>query len=171
MSILYAYQQVGTKWLVDNALGCKGCLLADSMGLGKSAQTIAALASLFVLDAERFFPCIVVCPASVLFHWQSECAKWGFPGKYQVAHASNSDPEHDILDCDLLITTPRGFTDAAYWHEAGHLNGLVIDEASSLKSRASRLTSVAHACADHLALRWALSATSVGRSRAHTAVA
>ena len=159
MPQLYPYQTVGRDWLVNNARNGKGCLLADSMGLGKTAQTVTALSSLFTTDKERFFPCIVIATSSTMFHWENEFALWGFPGKAQVVHASNKNPEHDVLECDVLITTARGWTDAAYFHKAENLKGLVVDEASCMKNSEAMLTRCAHACAHFLNVRWALSAT------------
>ena len=156
---LYDHQKVGVDWLVQNALNGPGALLADSMGLGKTAQVVAGLTRLYEIDRSRFFPCIIVCPASTLYHWDEALQKWGFSGKHQIAHRSNRTPRHDPHECDVLVTTARGWTDAVYWHTPSHLKGLVIDEASSLKSASTSLTRCAHACSHFLSVRWALSAT------------
>ncbi len=64
---LYTFQ----KQAVDFIHGNNGtCLIADDMGLGK---TIEALTYAKEIDAKRV---LVVCPASVLYKWQDEIARW-----------------------------------------------------------------------------------------------
>jgi len=64
---LYPYQREGVKFLVENAINGRGSLLADTMGLGKTCQTIAALARLWKIDRAKYFPCVRV-PFIFLFN-------------------------------------------------------------------------------------------------------
>ena len=61
---LHPYQRQGVDFLASH----ESCLLADSMGLGKSVQTLRAL--------PRRPRVILVCPASVLSVWQEQVERW-----------------------------------------------------------------------------------------------
>ncbi len=63
---LYRYQVEGAAWLASRLAQQQGALLYDDPGLGKSAQTVAALC------AARAFPAIVVCPGSLKLQWARE---------------------------------------------------------------------------------------------------
>lgn len=69
-STLRPYQELGLNWLWF--LYCHGLsgLLCDDMGLGKTHQTMALLAAISHNDLERGYKYIVVCPTSVIYHWQ-----------------------------------------------------------------------------------------------------
>lgn len=60
------YQIEGAKFLAQN----HHALLADEMGLGKTAQAVEATRLL------RTKNILVICPASVKYHWQKEFTKW-----------------------------------------------------------------------------------------------
>lgn len=61
---LQKYQIEGAQFLANNY----HALLADDMGLGKTAQAIKACE-----DKENI---LVICPASVKYHWKNEFEKW-----------------------------------------------------------------------------------------------
>jgi SWI/SNF-related matrix-associated actin-dependent regulator 1 of chromatin subfamily A len=66
MSALYPYQVEGSEWLAER----KRAMLADDMGLGKSAQLISACDLVFAVDV------LVICPASIVANWQREIEMW-----------------------------------------------------------------------------------------------
>jgi SNF2 family DNA or RNA helicase len=67
---LRPYQETGLHWLWF--LYCHGLsgLLCDDMGLGKTHQAMALLAAICNEDEERANKYLVVCPTSVIYHWQ-----------------------------------------------------------------------------------------------------
>ena len=67
---LRPYQELGVQWLWF--LYCHGLsgLLCDDMGLGKTHQTMALLAAVIHDDEEKKNKYLVVCPTSVIYHWQ-----------------------------------------------------------------------------------------------------
>jgi SNF2 family DNA or RNA helicase len=67
---LRPYQEQGLHWLWF--LYCHGLsgLLCDDMGLGKTHQTMALLAAVINEDEEKTNKYLVVCPTSVIYHWQ-----------------------------------------------------------------------------------------------------
>jgi len=69
---LRSYQVEGAAWMASRLASAKGggVILADDPGLGKSAQTIAAL------TAGNIFPAIIVCPTSIKIKWQREFEKF-----------------------------------------------------------------------------------------------
>jgi len=69
-STLRPYQKLGVKWLWS--LYCYGLsgLLCDDMGLGKTHQAMALLAGIKNINKERKACYFIVCPTSVISHWE-----------------------------------------------------------------------------------------------------
>jgi len=67
---LRPYQEQGLQWLWF--LYCHGLsgLLCDDMGLGKTHQAMALLAAVESENEEKRNKYLVVCPTSVIYHWQ-----------------------------------------------------------------------------------------------------
>ncbi len=107
---LFPYQQAGAEFL---ALVGRG-LLADDMGLGKSAQAIAAAKE---LGARRV---IVVCPASLVENWRREFKRFW--------------PEYNG---GLLVTS---YNKAGGLGGAARADVLILDEVHYLKNRGALRT-------------------------------
>lgn len=72
---LRPYQVEGFRWLARLASLGFGGILADEMGLGKTLQMIALVKSL--RDSGQLGgPVLVVCPASLVFNWADEFARF-----------------------------------------------------------------------------------------------
>ena len=72
---LRPYQMEGFQWLTRLASLGFGGILADEMGLGKTLQMIALVKSL--RDADKLDgPALVACPASLVFNWADEFARF-----------------------------------------------------------------------------------------------
>ncbi|CBZ52243.1 hypothetical protein NCLIV_020290 [Neospora caninum Liverpool] len=76
---LRPHQREGISWMYNQLLEGGGCILADTMGLGKTIQAISLLwvavsqpAGLRPLATK----CCVVCPASLVGNWTHEVKKW-----------------------------------------------------------------------------------------------
>jgi SWI/SNF-related matrix-associated actin-dependent regulator 1 of chromatin subfamily A len=81
---LRQYQHDGAEWIRWQLLHNGGAaLLADEMGIGKSAQAITALDA-----ADPDGRVLVVCPAIVRQHWLAQIARWGSPwadaGRWEI---------------------------------------------------------------------------------------
>ncbi len=77
-SKLRPYQEIGVKWLWHlYQFGLSG-LLADDMGLGKTHQAMALLAAVINQDTDRSKKYLVICPTSVIYHWEDLLEKF-FP--------------------------------------------------------------------------------------------
>ncbi|NGX34302.1 MAG: hypothetical protein K1060chlam1_00653, partial [Candidatus Anoxychlamydiales bacterium] len=99
---LWPYQEIGIKWLwflyVNNLSG----LLCDDMGLGKTHQSMALIAA---IHKENNFKYLVVCPTSVIYHWEELLKKFLPSIKVYVYHGIYRKLEKFTKDYDLLLTS------------------------------------------------------------------
>jgi len=126
------YQKRGMRFIRKNFES--GALLADDVGVGKTVQTIAAL-------AHRKETVIVLCPASLRGQWAGEIKRWTkeLTGEEQVVHvvypdgdkrsktAPPPDPKWivafylDAMKAEARVNRKRAYT-------------LVIDEAHNIRN-------------------------------------
>ena len=66
---LRATQEEGIQFLKDNNYNA---IIADSMGTGKTAQALCAIAQ----NPKKLMSCLVVCPSSVVWNWRREAYFW-----------------------------------------------------------------------------------------------
>jgi superfamily II DNA or RNA helicase len=71
-SSLRLYQQTGLQWLWFLYKNGLSGLLCDDMGLGKTHQAMALIAATLNQKSERGRLYLVVCPTSVIYHWQDK---------------------------------------------------------------------------------------------------
>ena len=73
---LRPYQELGVKWIWNLYLNNLSGILADDMGLGKTHQSMGLIAATYNhlgVGNAKFF---VVCPTSVLYHWENLLEKF-----------------------------------------------------------------------------------------------
>ncbi|MCK9369496.1 DEAD/DEAH box helicase [Candidatus Dojkabacteria bacterium] len=131
--LLYDYQKLGVEFLT--AAGGRA-ILADGMGSGKTAQSIAYLVH------NKIPKTLVICPASVKFAWESEINKWSklkplvIDGKFWNIKSISSGiellSEHDviIINYDLLNKFKKLLLVARF-------DCLVVDEYHMIKNSRS----------------------------------
>ena len=79
-------------------------IIADSMGTGKTAQALCAIAQ----NSRQLMPCLVVCPSSVVWNWRRETYFWVRSGvRVHVIEGMNDvipspAPHFIIVSWDLL---------------------------------------------------------------------
>ncbi|MFZ0566044.1 MAG: DEAD/DEAH box helicase [Chlamydiales bacterium] len=73
-SELRLYQQTGLDWLWFLYQNGLSGLLCDEMGLGKTHQAMALMAAILNVDKEQKKRFLIVCPTSVIYHWQDKLA-------------------------------------------------------------------------------------------------
>ncbi len=103
-SPLRPYQEHGVQWLWylhENALGG---LLCDDMGLGKTHEVMAFMLCLrqTVVSDEPF---MVVCPTTVLSHWESKLRKYAPNLKIFVFHGPQRRLPKSLAKIDVLLTS------------------------------------------------------------------
>ena len=140
---LRPYQRDGLRWLQRlRALGFGG-ILADSMGLGKTVQTLAHL--LAEQDAGRLDrPALVVAPTSVVPNWHAEVQRFAPSLRTVVLHGADRAQRHpEIADAHLVVTSyalllrDREVLLRQPWHVA------VLDEAQNIKNPDAKTAQVA----------------------------
>ena len=101
---LRTYQIRGVEWLwflFENGLGG---LLCDDMGLGKTHQ-IMALMTVLQLQNAATGPCLVVCPTTVISHWQKKITQHAPALKSGVYHGGERDLEGLLTECNTVLTS------------------------------------------------------------------
>ena len=107
--VLRQYQKTGFSWLRTLRHNGFGGILADDMGLGKTLQVIAFLLSEFLeAGAEENRMALIVTPASLVFNWNSEFAR--FAPSLPVKMVTGTIPERkriiqEAQARDILITS------------------------------------------------------------------
>lgn len=125
--MLRPYQVIGSQFLASR----KRALLADDMGLGKSAQAIEACRRVSKPHG-RYFHVGVVCPASVKENWQREFKRF-WPEYDDVFRGSKTEAGGSVA------VESFDKVRAGCWETTG-FHVLIIDEAHYLKSRDSKRT-------------------------------
>jgi superfamily II DNA or RNA helicase len=125
------YQQEGYRWLKFLSRTDMGGLLADDMGLGKTLQALCALEA----------PALVVCPASVLFNWGDEIAKFR-PDlrvcRYHGPSRALDEGAHVTLTTYSILRIDGELLASKQW------DTVVLDEAQTIKNPDSQVARAAH---------------------------
>jgi SNF2 family DNA or RNA helicase len=132
--VLRNYQKYGYKWMRVLTENHFGGILADDMGLGKTAQVISVL---LATKEETDKPSLIVCPASLVYNWQAEFAK--FAPEMTTTIIAGSQPERKELlentgSADVLITSYDLLKRDIAEYENLEFEYQVIDEAQYIKT-------------------------------------
>ncbi len=153
---LRPYQRAGFQWMSALCDMGFGGILADEMGLGKSVQLISLL-----LARAGEGRSLVVCPASLVYNWQSEFEKFApsldvapVVGNAAERRQIRSDESHQVLitSYDLLRRDIEDYGRMSFWGE-------FLDEAQFIKNHETLVSRAAKAVrAEH---RMALTGTPI----------
>lgn len=129
MTALFPYQDTGATFLAQR----QKALLADTMGLGKSAQAITAC------DKVGARSIIVLCPASVRINWQREFSKFSAMHRKSVVMLTGkaSIIPNGINICSYDLLSNEKIFRALMQHE---WDALILDEEHYLKGRDTKRT-------------------------------
>ncbi|MCB1099546.1 MAG: hypothetical protein KDN22_28505 [Verrucomicrobiae bacterium] len=168
LKILREYQVDGVRWLAQRAGTHGGAILGDEMGLGKTLQTLVTLSGLEAASrsasggAPAKFLGLVVCPASLLWSWEAEVAKFLPNFKTLVLHGTSRGKLFGKLnEYDIAITTyALAVRDLSRWAEI-EVDALVLDEASYLRNPDTKMAKAIRALAESAGARIALTGTPI----------
>ena len=130
-SRLYPYQVAGAQFLAERA----SAMLADDMGIGKTAQAIAAC------DLAGVQTAVVVCPGIARENWKREFASWGQRNRRCYVVRGTPDLLNvRALTADVLIISYALLAQekARRWLARHRFDALICDEAQALKSPESK---------------------------------
>ncbi len=159
---LLPYQREGVLALLSR----RSLLLADSMGLGKTVQAIAALRILY--HRNELESALIVCPASLLIQWRRELAKWSPELRVVAVQGDPSERGHlwnvpahiKLIGYETLRGDVMDVSDSPALRKPWGV--VILDEASRIKNRRS---SVSVACKRlPRERRWALTGTPLENS-------
>ena len=124
---LYQFQVGGVRFLEERN---GRAIIGDEMGLGKSLQAVTWLA----LHPEAR-PAIILCPASVKYHWQREL--WNHARITSVVLSSQKAARQDIHEDVVIIN----YDILRHWQDVLKTTGpkaIVIDELQRIKNRGAK---------------------------------
>jgi SNF2 family DNA or RNA helicase len=137
------YQIEGYKWLCMLNSVDFGGILADEMGLGKTLQMIAfLLAQKNAGELTANNPALIVCPASLVYNWQTEFARFApdmrvvaIDGTKAERRVLFADPAAEVYVCsyDIVRIDLEDFSERS-------LSYAVLDEAQYIKNHTTKTT-------------------------------
>lgn len=145
---LRAYQVLGVQWLWFLHCNALSGLLCDDMGLGKTHQTMALMASIRNENAKKanvkkYF--LVVCPTSVLYHWQEKLQAF-LPGVRVLLFSGQGRSLEGFADnYDVLLTSYGILRNEIEALSAMTFTLAVFDEVQVAKNHHSRTYAALHA--------------------------
>ena len=157
---LRGYQEDGFRWLGTLERMGFGGVLADDMGLGKTLQVIAHVLG---RKEEGATGCsLIVCPASLVYNWMSELARFA-PGLRCVAAVGTKSARAASIgssaELDVLVTSYDLLRRDVEIYSGQHFARVVLDEAQYIKNPRAQVTKCAK-CLDADA-RFALTGTPI----------
>ncbi|MCW5966374.1 MAG: DEAD/DEAH box helicase [Bryobacterales bacterium] len=162
---LRQYQLEGLGWIEFLRDYGFGGILADDMGVGKTAQVLAALEQ---RRTGKHGTSLVVAPRSLLFNWRQEAER--FTPKLKVLEHSGLARDFNLIDRHDLVLTTYGTLQRDIHQLSKHqFDYVVLDEAQAIKNastisaKAVRLLKGTHRLAlsgtpveNHLGELWSL---------------
>jgi SNF2 family DNA or RNA helicase len=134
---LRAYQKQGLNWLnFLDEFGFGGCL-ADDMGLGKTIQVIAFL--LLKHQQGKHPANLIVVPATLIFNWQAELAKFGPSLTVHTIYGADRIKTVDLFNAyDVILTSYGTLLNDIRFLKTYRFNYVFLDESQTLKNPSSQ---------------------------------
>ena len=133
--IMRSYQEFGYKWLRTMEHYKFGGILADDMGLGKTLQIISVL--LAAKQEGRLEEALIVTPASLVYNWKEEFAKFAPALSIAIIAGSKDEREEQIKNAkkaDILITSYDLLKRDILYYADKTFSYQIIDEAQYIKT-------------------------------------
>ena len=143
--VLRPYQTEGFKWLCTLGKAGFGGILADDMGLGKTLQMMAYLA--FAREEGETRPALVVCPASLVYNWASELARFCPDAHVVVVAGARQERLAQIAGApggaDVLVTSYDLMKRDVDAYAKQDFSCVVLDEAQYIKNATTKAAKAA----------------------------
>ncbi len=133
--VMRKYQIHGYKWLRTLEMWQFGGILADDMGLGKTLQVISVL--LAAKNENREGTSLVVAPASLVFNWGEEFARFAPELKISLITGTQEERQARINafgESDVLVTSYDLLKRDIHLYEEKEFLYEIIDEAQYIKN-------------------------------------
>ncbi len=137
LNVLRSYQKTGYRWLWTLDQYGFGGILADDMGLGKTIQMITVLLAWKQANPENQDLSLIVCPASLVYNWESELKRFAPQLKVRALTAAAAEREAQIQEwqgCDVFITSYDLLKRDIALYQKLSFRFQVIDEAQYIKN-------------------------------------
>ena len=150
-SPLREYQLRGMEWCFYLYKNGMGGLLCDDMGLGKTHQVMGLI--LLLLEKERIkAPFLVVCPTTVLSHWEKKIRIHAPSLRPIVYHGPERNLEKGLEENSVVLTSY-----GILWRDIAIFNKLhftlaVFDEIQHIKNPSTKAYSAAKVLGAHMKL-------------------
>ena len=158
--VMRNYQEFGYKWLRTIEAYQFGGILADDMGLGKTLQVISVL--LAAKEEGRLGTALVVTPASLVYNWKEEFAKFAPQLSVAVIAGSKGEREeqiHAAERADVVITSYDLLKRDILFYADQNFEYQIIDEAQSIKTHTTAAAKAVKAVCSKV--RFALTGTPI----------
>ena len=130
---LRGYQQDGVNWLNFLDDFNFGACLADDMGLGKTIQIIAFILSQREKSAHNTN--LIVVPASLIFNWQAEVAKFAPSIKIRTIYGADRVKDiHEFDQHEIILTSYGTLLADIRFLKAYRFNYVFLDESQTIKN-------------------------------------
>lgn len=137
-NVLREYQKRGFLWIKTLKYNGFGGILADDMGLGKTLQVICfLLAELLEAKINDNRRTLIICPASLVFNWNSEIEKFAseLPVKMVIGTSvERQEILQNIGSKDILVTSYDLLKRDIIHYEKIDFYCQIIDEAQFIKN-------------------------------------
>ncbi|GAA3406361.1 SNF2 helicase associated domain-containing protein [Paenibacillus hodogayensis] len=162
--VLRDYQKYGYQWMKTLAHYRFGGILADDMGLGKTVQSIAYLASILPELRERSERALIVAPASLVYNWRNELAKFAPHIRAVIADGDRRDRASALRgsDADVIITSYPLLRQDISLYAGQTFHTLLLDEAQAFKNAVTQTAQAVKAV--RAPYRFALTGTPIENS-------
>ncbi|MCI5052830.1 MAG: DEAD/DEAH box helicase [Simkaniaceae bacterium] len=138
-STLRPYQEVGLKWLwFLYQFGMSG-ILCDEMGLGKTHQAMALICAIHTIDEGKRKRFLVVCPTSVIYHWEELLEKFLPNMRVLTFYGANRSLARFRKSSHILLTSYGTLRSEKDTFSRMNFELVVFDEMQVAKNRSSQV--------------------------------